>query len=153
MEKASHPSQTGASRDSARRPAVRGNGARHSEPTMATFVSVVGNRAMTQMVARRSAPLAQPSRAYHPHFRVPAGASASPPVSRQALGSACIQRHSAFEHYLLGQVAPNKLAEIPQVREIPSLQQQLADLKAQIKKAQVIKGSDMGKIDKAAKGK
>ena len=51
------------------------------------------------------------------------------------MGSACIQRHSAFEHYLLGQVAPNKLAEVSTVREIPELQKKLAVLEKQGKTA------------------
>ncbi len=111
--------------------------------------SVVGNRAMTQILHRRAA-AGLPNKTQRSHrggFAIPAGASASPPVSHESVGSACIQRHSAFEHYLLGQVSPTKLAEIPQVREIPELQEKLAAMKAQIKKAKVIKGSDMGDID------
>ncbi|NHZ72045.1 MAG: DUF4157 domain-containing protein [Aquificales bacterium] len=38
--------------------------------------------------------------------------------------AAVIQRHAAFEHYLLGQVAPSKLDGIPMVRELPELQQE-----------------------------
>ncbi len=116
---------------------------------------------MTQLIRRRADKgLRKP--AAHDHragFSLPAGAASSPPVSRESLGSACIQRHSAFEHYLLGQVAPTDLATIPQVREIPELKKQLADLQKQVKKAKTIKGSDMSAIDglerqiQAAEGK
>lgn len=33
-----------------------------------------------------------------------------------------VHRHAAYEHYLLGQVAPGKLANIPLVRQIPELE-------------------------------
>jgi hypothetical protein len=108
---------------------------------------VVGNQAMTQVLHRRSANgQRSKGRAHQSGFAVPAGASSAPPQTRESLGSACIQRHSAFEHYLLGQVAPTDLATIPQVRDIPNLQQQLSELKAKVKKAKTIKGSDMQEI-------
>ncbi len=105
---------------------------------------VVGNQAITQVLRRRAAGV---GRAHKTGFALPQGASSAPPQTRESLGSACIQRHSAFEHYLLGQVAPTDLATIPQVRDIPNLQKQLADLKAKVNKAQTIKGSDMQDID------
>ncbi len=109
--------------------------------TLIGLRGIAGNRAITQVLRRRTAR----NRATV-GFVVPHGASASPPQTRESLGSACIQRHSAFEHYLLGQVAPTNLASIPQVRDIPNLQKQLADLKAKVKKAKTIKGSDMSSI-------
>lgn len=110
--------------------------------------SIVGNQAMTQIIHRRAMTglRAARDRSHRGGFRIPAGASASPPMSHESVGSACIQRHSAYEHYLLGQVAPAKLAEIPQVREIPDLKTQLEKLKAEVKKAKVIKGTDMSAV-------
>ena len=101
--------------------------------------SVVGNQAMTQILLRRSG-VSRPSRkGSHARggFVIPLGASASPPVSHESNGSACVQRHSAYEHYLLGQVAPTKLAEIPMIREIPSLKAELAALKKQMEAEKV----------------
>src|SRR5512139_3630337 len=88
--------------------------------------SVVGNHSMTRILSRQAAGPARVTQGRSNGHGF-AGATAAP-VSHESVGSACIQRHSAYEHYLLGQVAPAKLAEIPQVREIPSLQKQLADL-------------------------
>ena len=105
-----------------------------------------GNQAVAHILHRRAAAGAR-AKGHRGGFAVPAGASAAPPQTRESLGSACIQRHSAFEHYLLGQVAPTNLASIPQVRDIPNLQKQLAEMKAKIKKAKVIKGSEMQGID------
>jgi hypothetical protein len=111
-------------------------------PSLIGLRSVVGNQAMTQIIHRREAQSlrAPRARSRRGHFAVPPGASPMPPVSHESRGSACIQRHSAFEHYLLGQVAPTKLSEIPQVREIPELQKQLAALEKQVKKAKAATG-------------
>ncbi len=86
----------------------------------------------------------------HTHHRKPGDFAVpvdSAPISRaiirRAADHTCIQRHSAFEHYLLGQVEPTKLAEIPMVREIPALEQELADLLKEQKKS---KSMDMGKV-------
>ncbi|MFN6567012.1 DUF4157 domain-containing protein [Dendronalium sp. ChiSLP03b] len=56
------------------------------------------------------------------------------PVSVQQSAPNTIQRHSAYEHYLLGQVEPSQLANIPMVREIPQLEKQLDTLTKQIEK-------------------
>lgn len=105
---------------------------------------VVGNQAVTRLIHRRPASNLRTTRdiAHRASF---VGAKAAP-SSAESAGSACIQRHSAYEHYLLGQVTPAKLAEIPQVREIPDLKKQLATLQAEVKKAKVIKGADMSNV-------
>ncbi|WP_199335810.1 DUF4157 domain-containing protein [Nostoc sp. FACHB-110] len=56
------------------------------------------------------------------------------PIAVQQSAPNLIQRHSAYEHYLLGQVEPSQLANIPMVREIPQLEKQLKILTEQIKK-------------------
>ena len=116
--------------------------------------SIVGNQAMTQLLRKQAHANNSLSRAQRRpldrkagHFAVPAGSQRGlPAVTPANAHNTCVQRHSAFEHYLLGQVAPTKLAEIPQVREIPSLQKQLANLQAQMKKSRTIKGTDMSKV-------
>lgn len=110
--------------------------------SLARLGSAAGNQAVAHTLRRRT-----DGRRESGHTRANGFAGAkSPPQTRESLGSACIQRHSAFEHYLLGQVAPANLASIPQVRDIPNLQKQLAEMKAKVKKAQVIKGSDMSAV-------
>ncbi|MFZ1755968.1 MAG: DUF4157 domain-containing protein [Caldilineaceae bacterium] len=48
----------------------------------------------------------------------PAPPSITTPTAQPGTGSTdIVQRHSSFEHYLLGQVEPDKLAEIPFVRQ------------------------------------
>jgi len=54
----------------------------------------------------------------------------------QPTTAAILQRHTAYEHYLLGQVEPSKLANLPMVREIPQLEKEFEDVSKQIKKAQ-----------------
>lgn len=46
------------------------------------------------------------------------------PVHLSTHPGTAIQRHAAFEHYLLGQVAPQKLSGIPMVRQIPELRKE-----------------------------
>lgn len=107
-----------------------------------------GNQATARMLARRAEgqrlkPPAPKGHARGTGFALPAGVTrAFPAISRQAAGHTCIQRHSAYEHYLLGQVAPSNLASIPAVREIPALQKQLADLEKQAKKSKAKKDKD-----------
>ncbi|MBK8560349.1 hypothetical protein [Candidatus Amarobacter glycogenicus] len=105
---------------------------------------VVGNQAVTRLIHRRADNNLRTTRDTI-HRASFVGAKAAP-SSAESAGSACIQRHSAYEHYLLGQVTPAKLAEIPQVREIPDLKKQLATLQAEVKKAKVIKGADMSNV-------
>jgi hypothetical protein len=47
-----------------------------------------------------------------------------------------VQRHTAYEHYLLGQVEPSKLASLPMVREIPALEKEFTKISNEIRKAQ-----------------
>lgn len=49
--------------------------------------------------------------------------------------SSVIQRHTAYEHYILGKMEPSEIAGIPMVREIPQLEQQLATLQQQRQQA------------------
>ena len=57
-------------------------------------------------------------------------------ISSSSNDSPVIQRHTAYEHYLLGQVDPSELSNIPMVREIPQLEKQFEEISKQIKKAQ-----------------
>ncbi|MFB8788164.1 MAG: DUF4157 domain-containing protein [Potamolinea sp.] len=56
------------------------------------------------------------------------------PVAVQQSTPNVIQRHAAYEHYLLGQVEPSKLANIPFVRQIPELEKREADIQKLIDK-------------------
>jgi hypothetical protein len=47
-----------------------------------------------------------------------------------------LQRHTAYEHYLLGEVEPSKLASLPMVRQIPQLEKEFEEISKQIQKAQ-----------------
>jgi|GEM_PF-5573781 len=68
--------------------------------------------------------------------------------------SPVIQRHAAYEHYMLGKMEPSKIAGIPMVREIPQLKQQLATLQKQGKsEKQKADIADINGKIKKAKGK
>ncbi|MFN9830175.1 MAG: hypothetical protein ACK55Y_11285, partial [Pseudanabaena sp.] len=56
-------------------------------------------------------------------------------ISPASNNTPVIQRHSAYEHYMLGQVDPSELSSIPMVREIPQLEKQLDEFEKQRKKA------------------
>jgi hypothetical protein len=64
----------------------------------------------------------------------PLSSNATPKIT-QATTPGVIQRHSAYEHYMLGQVDPSEISNIPMVREIPELEKQLDELEKQRKKA------------------
>jgi hypothetical protein len=56
-------------------------------------------------------------------------------ISPASNNTPVIQRHAAYEHYMLGQVDPSDLSNIPMVREIPQLEKQLDELEKQRKKS------------------
>ncbi|MBX3053685.1 MAG: DUF4157 domain-containing protein [Caldilineaceae bacterium] len=59
----------------------------------------------------------------------------TPGVAVKQRGSTdVIQRHSGYEHYMLGQIAPDDLAAIPMVRELPALRKRKAALEKELKK-------------------
>ncbi|MGB5048905.1 MAG: DUF4157 domain-containing protein [Caldilineaceae bacterium] len=58
----------------------------------------------------------------------------TPGVAVKQRGSTdVIQRHSGYEHYMLGQIAPDDLAAIPMVREMPALRKRKTELEKELK--------------------
>jgi hypothetical protein len=70
---------------------------------------------LTHTVQQGVSPTRQRGRA---HAQRPTGGFAGAVGVRRSSGMPVIQRHAAYEHYLLGQLQPKELASIPEVRKI-----------------------------------
>ncbi|HYO49829.1 MAG TPA: hypothetical protein VEW94_08250 [Chloroflexia bacterium] len=99
----------------------RGNGPVHTA-MMQQMQQSYGNRALQRYLQRTAT--SQQSRAGDMHK---CGPGCNHSVQRMPVpgGVVSIQRHAAYEHYALGQIAPSRIKEIPEVRAAATERNQL----------------------------
>ncbi|HYP41700.1 MAG TPA: hypothetical protein VEX13_15185, partial [Chloroflexia bacterium] len=99
----------------------RGNGPVHTA-MMQQMQQSYGNRALQRYLQRTAT--SQQSLAGDKHI---CGPGCNHSVQRMPArgGLVSIQRHSAYEHYALGQIAPSRIKEIPEVRAAAAERNQL----------------------------